>query len=211
MAKLDRNKPAPPEHRLNEQIRGVEIRLVGEAEELLAMSQQLGETIEIGVHSTRKVLDWAEKLVIDLIEISPNAAPPVCRLMDYKKFLYDRRKREKEQKAKQVKVVLKEIRFSPNTDDHDFEFKLKHAQNFLEEGSKVKTYVQFKGRAIVFKDRGFDLLKRFLQGLAEYGDADYAPKLEERRMHCTISPKKVIKKKTETSEEASKELVKDKE
>jgi translation initiation factor IF-3 len=204
LAKLDRNKPTAPEHRLNEQIRVVEIRLVGEPEELQEMSQQVGETIDIGIHNTRKVLDWAEKLAIDLIEISPNAAPPVCRLMDYKKFLYDRKKREKEQKAKQVKVVLKEIRFSPNTDDHDFDFKLKHAQNFLEEGSKVKTYVQFKGRAIVFKDRGFDLLKRFLQGLAEFGDPDYPPKLEERRMHCTISPKKVIvpaKKKTEQAEE----------
>ena len=211
MAKLDRNKPTAPEHRLNEQIRVAEIRLVGEAEELQAMSQQLGETVEIGVHYTRKVLDWAEKLAIDLIEISPNAAPPVCRLMDYKKFLYDRKKREKEQKSKQVKVVLKEIRFSPNTDDHDFEFKLKHAQNFLEEGSKVKTYVQFKGRAIVFKDRGLDLLTRFLQGLAEYGDADYAPKLEERRMHCTISPKKNMKKKAEATEEISKEPAKDKE
>lgn len=198
MAKFEKPKPkqqAAPEHRLNEQIRSAEIRLVGDAEELLDYSSKLGFTLESGIFPLRKAIEWGEKLGLDLIEVSPNATPPVCRLMDYKKFLYDKRKRDKELKAKQVKVVVKEIRFGPNTDDHDFEFKLKHAQNFLEEGSKVKAYVQFRGRAIVFKDRGADLLDRFLKGLVEYGEAEYAPKMEERKMHCTISPKKIIKKK----------------
>lgn len=199
MAKFEKPKPqqTPQEHRLNEQIRVPEVRLVGDTEELQELSAKAGETIDVGIYSTRKALEWAEKLGLDLIEVSPNAAPPVCRLMDYKKFLYDRKKRDKELKAKQSKVVVKEIRFGPNTDDHDFEFKLKHAINFLDEGSKVKAYVQFKGRSIVFKDRGVELLTRFLAGLTEHGEAEYAPKMEERKMHCTIAPKKVAKKKKE--------------
>ena len=199
MAKIDKNQQnnKSVEHRLNEQIRAAEIRLVGDAEELEKMSADLGETIEPRVYATRDALKMAEKLGLDLIEVSPNAVPPVCRLMTYNKFLYDRKKRDKELKAKQIKVVVKEIRFGPNTDDHDFEFKVKHAINFLEEGSKVKAYVQFRGRSIVFKSRGTELLDRFLVALKEYGEPDYAPKMEERKMHCTISPKKVAPKKKE--------------
>ena len=133
---------------------------------------------------------------LDLVEISPKAKPPVCKIIDYKKFLYEKKKKEKELKAKQTKIVIKEIRFGPNTDDHDFEFKLKHAKKFLDEGSKVKAYVQFRGRTIVFKDRGRDLLKRFLAELDGHGIPNYPPKMEDRRMHCTISSVKGnIKKK----------------
>lgn len=200
MAKFDKNQQQhnkAPEHRLNEQIRVAEIRLVGDAEELEKMSAELGETLEPRVYPTREALKFAEKLGLDLIEVSPNATPPVCRLMTYNKFLYDRKKRDKELKAKQIKVVVKEIRFGPNTDDHDFEFKVKHAINFLEEGSKVKAYVQFRGRSIVFKSKGTELLERFLDAIKEAGDPDYAPKMEERKMHCTISPKKAPAKKKE--------------
>lgn len=168
---------------------------MGDAEEFAKMSADLGETLEPRVYATRDILRYADKLGLDLIEVSPSAKPPVCRLMDYKKFLYDRKKRDKELKAKQIKVVIKEIRFGPNTDDHDFEFKTKHAINFLEEGAKVKAYVQFRGRSIVFKNRGAELLDRFLEELKEYGEPEYAPKMEERKMHCTITPKKVLKKK----------------
>lgn len=127
---------------------------------------------------------------LDLVEISPNANPPVCRIVDYKKFLYSQKKREKEMKAKQQKVVVKEIRFGPNTDDHDFEFKLKHAKKFLEEGSKVKAYVFFKGRTIVFKERGEILLLRFAQELEEYALVEQMPKLEGKRMIMMFNPKK---------------------
>lgn len=127
---------------------------------------------------------------LDLVEISPNATPPVCKILDYKKFLYDQKKREKELKAKQVKVTLKEIRFGPNTDDHDFEFKLNHAKKFLEEGSKLKAYVFFKGRTIVFKERGEILLLRLAQELEEYGLVEQMPKLEGKRMIMMINPKK---------------------
>ncbi len=186
-----------PDHRINHYIRVPEIRLVGN--NLEEVSEVAGTKIEAGVYPTSKALDWANKMEIDLVEISPNAKPPVCKIIDYKKFLYEKKKKEKEQKAKQVKVVVKEIRFGPNTDDHDFEFKLTHAVKFLSEGAKVKAYVQFKGRTIVFKDRGRELLKRFLEGLDEVGIPDYPPKMEDRRMHCTISPKKkkTTKKKTE--------------
>jgi translation initiation factor IF-3 len=155
----------------------------------------VGKEIETGVFHIRWVLDIAQRMNMDLVEISPNANPPVCRIIEFKKFLYERKRKEKEQKAKQVKVVIKEIRFGPNTDDHDFEFKLKHAIGFLEEGAKVKAYVQFKGRAIVFNDRGKELLDRFLKSLENYGVAEYNPKMEERRMHVTIAPKKGIPKK----------------
>jgi translation initiation factor IF-3 len=198
LAKFDKNQQQhsrQPEHRLNDQIRVAEIRLVGDTEEFAKMSADLGETLEPRVYATRDILRYADKLGLDLIEVSPSAKPPVCRLMDYKKFLYDRKKRDKELKAKQIKVVIKEIRFGPNTDDHDFEFKTKHAINFLEEGAKVKAYVQFRGRSIVFKNRGAELLDRFLEELKEYGEPEYAPKMEERKMHCTITPKKVLKKK----------------
>jgi translation initiation factor IF-3 len=202
LAKFEKNQQQnsrQPEHRLNDLIRVAEVRLVGDAEEFAKMSADLGETLEPRVYFTRDVLRYAEKLGLDLIEVSPNAKPPVCRLMDYKKFLYDRKKRDKELKAKQIKVVIKEIRFGPNTDDHDFEFKVKHAINFLEEGSKVKAYVQFRGRSIVFKNRGAELLERFLAQLVEYGEPEYAPKMEERKMHCTITPKKIIKKKKDAA------------
>lgn len=136
----------------------------------------------------------AEEMDLDLVEISPNAAPPVCKIIDYKKFLYDQKKRQKELKAKQIKVVVKEIRFGPNTDDHDFNFKLNHAKKFLEDGSKVKAYVFFKGRSIVFKDRGEILLLKFAQELEDYGIVEQMPKLEGKKMIMMIQPKKVGKK-----------------
>lgn len=189
---LRRNKNQP-KHRINTFIKVPEIRLVGN--NFKEISEAAGRTLEPGVISTSKALEYANKLELDLVEISPKATPPVCKIIDYKKFLYEHKKKEKELKAKQVKVVVKEIRFGPNTDDHDFEFKLKHAKKFLEQGAKVKAYVQFKGRTIVFKDRGKDLLRRFLVELEGIGVPDYPPKLEDRRMHCTLAPKKMGKKK----------------
>ena len=196
--------------RVNEQIRVPEIRLVGDNFD--DISKLAGKEIETGVFKTRWVFEIAQKLNLDLVEISPNAKPPVCRIIDFKKFLYERKKKEKELKAKQVKVVIKEIRFGPNTDSHDFEFKVKHAYKFLEEGSKVKAYVQFKGRSIVFKERGKELLDRFLQELLPVGITDYPPKMEDRRMHVTLSPKKyqrrkqmmMIKKAVQNSSKTSK-------
>ncbi|MEN0004243.1 MAG: translation initiation factor IF-3 [Bacteroidota bacterium] len=179
--------------RVNEQIRIPEVRLVGE--NLDKVSQAVGSTIESGVYPTRRVKDWARQLDLDLVEISPNAKPPVVRIIDYNKFLYEKKKKEKELKAKASKTVVKEIRFGPNTDDHDFEFKLRHAKGFLEEGAKVKAYVHFRGRTIVFKDRGQLLLLRFLKELEDYGAAEALPKMEGRRMIVIVSPKKVKKKK----------------
>lgn len=138
--------------RINNQIRVPRIRLVGD--NLNAISEVADKEITPDIYYTNKAVQWAEALDLDLVEISPNADPPVCKIIDYKKFLYDKKKKEKELKAKSAKTVIKEIRFGPNTDDHDFEFKCRHAQKFLEEGAKVKAYVQFRGRAIVFKDRG---------------------------------------------------------
>jgi translation initiation factor IF-3 len=182
-------KPEQPKFRLNEQIRIPEIRLVGE--NLEEIGEKVGEKIEAGsIVPTRKALFWADKVSLDLIEISPNASPPVCRLTDYSKFLYERKKKEKEMKAKAVKTVLKEIRFGPNTDDHDFEFKTRHAKNFLEEGAKVKAYVHFYGRTIVFKDRGKDILDRFVKELEELGTPEAPPKLEGKRMIVVLAPKK---------------------
>ncbi len=132
----------------------------------------------------------AKEQELDLVEIAPNADPPVCKIIDYKKFLYDQKKKQKELKSKQQKVVVKEIRFGPNTDDHDFEFKLNHAKKFLEEGSKVKAYVFFKGRTIVFKERGEILLLRFAKELADLGAVEQLPKLEGKRMIMMINPKK---------------------
>jgi translation initiation factor IF-3 len=177
-----------PEHRINDWIRVPEIRLVGE--NLEELSEIVGELVEAGVYPTRKARAWAEKAELDLIEISPNAAPPVCRIQDYNKFLYQKKKRDKEIKANAVKVVLKEIRFGPQTDQHDFDFKLKHALTFLQENSKVKCYVTFKGRQIVFKEQGEILLLRFIQELAEFGAPEALPKLEGRRMSVIIAPKK---------------------
>ena len=127
---------------------------------------------------------------LDLVEISPNAVPPVCKIMDYKKFLYEQKKREKENKAKTQKVVLKEIRFGPNTNDHDYDFKLKHAIKFLQDGAKLKAFVFFKGRSIVYKDKGEILLLRLAQDLEEYGKVEILPKLEGKRMSIIIAPKK---------------------
>jgi len=166
-----------PEHRINQKITAPEVRLVG-------------ENIEQGVYSREEALRMAAEQEVDLVEISGNAVPPVCRVIDYKKFLYDQKKKQKEIKAKQVNVTVKEIRFGPNTDEHDFEFKLKHAKTFLGEGSKVRAYVFFKGRSIVFKERGEILLLKFIQELAELGIPEQLPKLEGKKMFVLIAPKK---------------------
>ncbi len=148
----------------------------------------VGENIEAGVYPTRKALEIAEEQELDLVEISPNATPPVCKVIDYKKFLYEQKKREKEMKAKATKVVIKEIRFGPQTDDHDYEFKKKHGEKFLKEGSKVKAYVFFKGRSIIYKDQGEILLLRLATDLEDYGKVEQMPKLEGKRMTMFLAP-----------------------
>ncbi|AQG79477.1 translation initiation factor IF-3 [Spirosoma montaniterrae] len=168
-------------YKVNERILAREVRVVG-------------ENVEQGIYDINKAQALAKAQNLDLVEVSPNAVPPVCRIVDYSKFKYEQKKKQKEIKANATKVVIKEIRFGPNTDDHDFEFKLKHAINFLKEGAKVKAYVQFVGRAIVFKDRGFQLLERFSKGLEEYGKVEAEPKLEGKRMSMFLAPKVVIKK-----------------
>jgi translation initiation factor IF-3 len=150
----------------------------------------VGDNVEPAVMKTRDALALAQELELDLVEISPKADPPVCRIIEYKKFLYDQKKKQKEIKAKQQKVVVKEIRFGPNTDDHDFQFKLKHAKKFLQEGSKLKAYVFFRGRTIVFKERGEILLLKFAQELEEFGTVEQLPKLEGKRMTVMFNPKK---------------------
>ena len=180
------------EFRVNGQIRIPEVRLVGD--NLDKVSEVAGRPIESGVFNTRRVQDWANMLELDLVEISPKASPPVVRIIDYNKFLYEKKKKEKELKAKTAKTVVKEIRFGPNTDDHDFDFKVRHATKFLEEGAKVKAYVHFRGRTIVFKDRGELLLLRFIKELEELGVAENLPKMEGRRMIVMVSPKKKKKK-----------------
>jgi translation initiation factor IF-3 len=165
-------------NRINDKIKGVrEVRLVG-------------DNVETGVYSFEEAMRIADNLELDLVEISPNAAPPVCKVIDYQKFLYQQKKREKEKKANSAKVVVKEIRFGPQTDDHDFNFKLKHAQEFLKEGFKVKAYVFFKGRSILFKEQGEVLLARFAQELEELGKPEQLPQLEGKRMIITLAPKK---------------------
>jgi len=180
MGKL-RGKPVrqepKEEHRINEKIIAPQIRLVIEGEEPRVMT-------------VREGIALAEEQEMDLVEISPNAVPPVCKILDYRKFLYNQKRKQKELKAKQSKIVIKEIRFGPNTDDHDFNFKLEHAKKFLEEGSKVKAYVFFRGRTIVFKDRGEILLLKFAQELADLGVLEQMPKLEGKRMTIMINPKK---------------------
>ena len=166
------------QYRVNEQIRAREVRIVG-------------DDIESTVLPTRDALRMAEQHGVDLVEISPNAEPPVCRLIDYSKFIYQQKKRQKEMKAKQVKVEVKEIRFGPQTDDHDYNFKLKHAIGFLSDGDKVKAYVFFKGRSILFKEQGEVLLLRFAADLEEYGKVESMPVLEGKRMIMFIAPKKV--------------------
>ena len=155
----------------------------------------VGDNVEQGIYPLDKALRLAEKLELDLIEISPNAEPPVCRILDYQKFLYQQKKRQKEQKQKAAKVVVKEIRFGPQTDDHDYNFKLKHAISFLKEGSKVKAYVFFRGRSILFKEQGEVLLLRFANDLEEYGKVEMMPVLEGKRMIIMISPVKASPKK----------------
>ena len=164
------------QYRVNEQIRVREVRIVGDD----------GSTVV----PTRQALDMARAEGVDLVEISPNANPPVCRIIDYSKFLYQQKKHQKEMKAKQVKVDVKEIRFGPQTDDHDYEFKLKHAKGFLTDGDKVKAFVFFKGRSILFKEQGEVLLLRFAADLEDYGKVEQMPQLEGKRMIMFIAPKK---------------------
>jgi len=149
----------------------------------------VGDNVEMGVYPIREARAQAEEIGLDLVEISPTADPPVCKIMDYKKFLYEQKKREKAMKAKASKVVVKEIRFGPNTDDHDYDFKKKHAEKFLKDGAKLKAYVFFKGRSIVYKDKGEILLLRLAQDLEDYGKVEQMPKLEGKRMTMFIAPK----------------------
>ena len=150
----------------------------------------VGDNVEIGVYSLNKALVIAESLELDLVEISPNESPPVCKILEYKKFLYEQKKREKALKAKTSKIILKEIRFGPQTDEHDYEFKKKHAEKFLKEGAKLKAFVFFKGRSIVFKEQGQILLLRLAQDLEELGKVEQMPILEGKKMSILISPKK---------------------
>jgi len=177
-----------PTFRINDRISAREIRLVGDNFE--EISRVAGKEIESNVFDTRLAIRWADDLELDLVEISPKAVPPVCKIIDYKKFLFQKKKKDKEIKAKTVKTVIKEIRFGPNTDDHDFQFKLKHARKFLEDGAKVKAYVHFKGRTIVFKDRGKLLLLKFLNELSDLGGAEALPEMDRRRMFVVVSPLK---------------------
>lgn len=185
-------------HRINNNIRVREVRLVG-------------DNVEPGVYPTSEALRLADELELDLVEISPTAEPPVCKIMDYQKFLYQQKKKQKEAKAKSVKVVVKEIRFGPQTDEHDFQFKLKHAKSFLEEGAKVKAYVFFKGRSILFKEQGEVLLLRFATELEDLVKVDQLPQLEGKRMIMMLSPKKqpvakpVVKKEDTSAKSKSKE------
>jgi translation initiation factor IF-3 len=170
------------EHRINHFIRVPQVRLVG-------------DNVQVGVYPTQEALKMAQAQQLDLVEISPNADPPVCKIIDYNKFLYDKKKKEKEMKAKSKASEVKEIRFTPGTDDHDFDFKAKHAEKFLKDGNKVKAYVQFKGRAIQFKERGELVLLKFAERLAEVGLPEGLPKLEGKRMLMVLAPKSQKKKK----------------
>lgn len=178
-------------YRVNERITIAEIRLVGDNFD--EVSEVAGRQIEAGVYRTNEVITWAKEMGMDLVEISPKAVPPVCKIIDFNKFLYLKKKKEKEIKSKTQKTVIKEIRFGPNTDDHDFDFKLRHAKKFLSEGAKVKAYVHFRGRTIVFKDRGQLLLLRFIKELEEFGAAETLPAMEGRRMIVMIAPIKAKK------------------
>ena len=154
------------------------------------MVRLVGENVEDGIFPVREAIEMADKLDLDLVEISPKVNPPVCKIFDYKKFVYDRKKKQKEIKSKAQKVVVKEIRLGPNTDDHDFNFKLKHAIKFLEEGSKVKVDVFFRGRSIIYKEKGEIILLRFAQEVEEYAKVEQLPKLEGKRMIMILTPKK---------------------
>ena len=169
------------EHRINHLIKAYKVRVVG-------------DNIPPGVFTIEQALKISAEQGLDLVEIVPNADPPVCRVIDYKKFLYEKKKKEKELKAKAAKTIVKEIRFTPNTDEHDLEFKCRHAEKFLSEGAKVKAYVQFKGRAITFKERGELLLLKFAERIAEKGIIEQMPKLEGKRMFLYVVPKTTKKK-----------------
>nr|WP_299339666.1 translation initiation factor IF-3 [Allomuricauda sp.] len=176
-----RSRPQPRRenknpHNINDKITAPQVRLVG-------------DNVEMGVYPISKALQKAQELELDLVEISPKASPPVCKIMDYKKFLYEQKKRDKAMKAKATKVIVKEIRFGPQTDDHDYEFKKRHAEKFLKDGAKLKAYVFFKGRSIVYKDQGEILLLRLAQELEEFGKVEQMPKLEGKRMTMFIAPK----------------------
>ncbi|CEA16881.1 Translation initiation factor IF-3 [Fermentimonas caenicola] len=164
-------------HRINERIRVPEVRLVG-------------ENVTEGIYPTKEAMRIADEQELDLVEIAPMAKPPVCRIIDYQKFIYQQKKKQKEQKAKSVKVTVKEIRFGPQTDDHDYNFKLKHAKNFLSEGSKVKAFVFFRGRSILFKEQGEVLLLRFANELEDYAKVEHMPIMEGKRMSIMLTPKK---------------------
>lgn len=177
---MDRRYPRKQEeelHKINERIKAPVVRVVG-------------ENITPGIYNIKEALMLAEGLELDLVEISPTANPPVCKVIDYKKFLYELKKKQKEIKAKTAKIVVKEIRLGPQTDDHDFNFKLKHAQKFLQEGCKVKVEVFFRGRSIVYKEQGEIIMLKFAQELMEYGKLEKLPMLEGKRMIMIISPKK---------------------
>ena len=167
-------------HRINTRITAHEVRLVG-------------DNVDVGIYSTNEALRMARNLELDLVEISPKAVPPVCKIIDYKKFLYEQKKREKALKAKATKVVVKEIRFGPQTDEHDYEFKKKHAIKFLQDGAKLKAFVFFKGRSIIFKEQGQILLLKLAQELEEYGKVEQLPALEGKKMIMFVTPKKVKK------------------
>ena len=185
------------QYRINEQIRSREVRIVGDN----------GSTVV----PTRQALDMARDQGVDLVEISPNANPPVCRLIDYSKFLYQQKKRAKEMKAKQVKVEVKEIRFGPQTDEHDYQFKLKHAKEFLEDGNKVRAYVFFRGRSILFKEQGEVLLLRFANDLEEYGKVEHMPSLEGKKMYLYLAPKKAgVAKKSQQALDREKKAIEQK-
>ncbi len=176
-------KEQQQEHRTNHMIRVPEVRLVG-------------DNVEPGIYPTADAAKMAQDLQLDLVEISPGAVPPVCKIIDYNKFLYDEKKKKKEMKAKSKTSEVKEVRFTPNTDDHDFEFKCKHAEKFLQDGNKVKAHVQFKGRAIMFKERGELLLLKFADRLKDVGALEGMPKMEGKRMLVMFAPKSQKKAKS---------------
>jgi len=183
-------KEQQQEHRTNHMIKSPEVRLVG-------------DNIEVGIYPLADALKIATSQQLDLVEISPGANPPVCKVIDYNKFLYEEKKKKKEMKAKSKTSEVKEIRFTPNTDDHDFEFKVKHAEKFLKEGDKVKAHVQFKGRAIMFKERGELLLLKFADRLKDVGALEGLPKMEGKRMLVMFAPRSQKKKTSDSNKQKS--------
>lgn len=177
-----------PQHRINQKIKVKQVRLVG-------------DNVQQGIYSREDALRLAQEQGLDLVEISPNANPPVCKIIDYSKFRYEQKKKQKEMKAKQQKIVVKEIRFGPNTDDHDLNFKIKHAINFLQEGNKVRAYVQFYGRSIAYKEQGLDVLEKLAKGTEEYGKIEMQPKMDGRKLMMVIAPKSMKKSSAPVVEE----------